>query len=109
HEGVDDNAFTNVMARWNLRRGAALLDDGRERESWLELADAIVDGYDERTGLYEEFAGFFDLEPLIVSELAPRPSSGEVLLGRERLHASQVVKQADVLMLHLLVPNEVAP
>ena len=25
HEPVDDNAFTNVMARWNLRRAAELL------------------------------------------------------------------------------------
>ena len=23
HESVDDNAYTNVMARWNLRRAAA--------------------------------------------------------------------------------------
>ena len=27
HEDVDDNAFTNVMARWNLRRGADLADE----------------------------------------------------------------------------------
>ena len=27
HERVDDNAFTNVMARWNLRRAAALASD----------------------------------------------------------------------------------
>ena len=29
HEPVDDNAFTNVIARWNLRQAAAL--DGRRR------------------------------------------------------------------------------
>jgi trehalose/maltose hydrolase-like predicted phosphorylase len=110
HEGVDDNAFTNVMARWNLRRGAELLDDDRERESWLQLADRVVDGYDESTGVYEEFAGFFGLEPFIVADVAPRrPLAGELLLGRDRLHASQVVKQADVLMLHHIVPGEVAP
>jgi trehalose/maltose hydrolase-like predicted phosphorylase len=111
HEEVDDNAFTNVMARWNLRRAGALPGvEGRERESWLELADSIVDGYDERTGLYEEFAGYFALEPLVIAELAPRrPVTAELLLGRERLRASQVVKQADVLMLHQLVPDEVEP
>jgi len=111
HEDVDDNAFTNVMARWNLRRAAAepgVADD--ERRRWLELADAIVDGYDSATGLYEQFAGFFGLEPLIAAEIAPRrPYPGEVLLPIERLHASQVVKQTDVLMLHHLVPEEVAP
>ena len=27
HEPVDDNAFTNVMARWNLRRAASAVED----------------------------------------------------------------------------------
>ena len=31
HELVDDNAFTNVMARWNLRRGAEVVEDEEER------------------------------------------------------------------------------
>ena len=31
HEPVDDNAFTNVMARWNLRRGAELAVSDEER------------------------------------------------------------------------------
>ena len=39
HEPVDDNAFTNVLARWNLRRAAALdgVDEG-ERKTWLAIA-----------------------------------------------------------------------
>jgi trehalose/maltose hydrolase-like predicted phosphorylase len=109
HEPVDDNAFTNVMARWNLRRAAALAEEP-ERGHWLQLADALVDGYDASTGLYEEFAGFFDLEPLVIAEVAPRrPIAADVLLGSERVAGAQVVKQADVLMLHHLVPEEVAP
>ena len=111
HEPVDDNAYTNVMARWNLRRAASLdgLDD-RERASWLALADALVDGYDATSGIYEQFAGFFALEPLVIAEIAPRrPVTADVLLGRERTLGAQVVKQADVLMLHQLVPDEVAP
>jgi trehalose/maltose hydrolase-like predicted phosphorylase len=109
HEPVDDNAFTNVMARWNLRQAAALAGD-RDRGRWLQLADALVDGYDPRTGLYEEFAGFFGLEPLIIAEVAPRrPIAADLLLGAERVAGAQVVKQADVLMLHHLVPDEVAP
>ena len=72
HEPVDDNAFTNVMARWNLRRAARIAGvDERERETWLEIADALVDGYDEASGLYEQFAGFFELEPLVIAEVAP--------------------------------------
>jgi trehalose/maltose hydrolase-like predicted phosphorylase len=107
HEAVDDNAFTNVMARWNLRRGAAVAAEP-ERRRWLQLANALVDGYDPDTGVYEEFAGFFDLEPLIIAKVAPRrPIVADLLLGAERVAGAQVVKQADVLMLHHLVPGEV--
>lgn len=112
HESVDDNAFTNVMARWNLKRAAdtaAGAADQDERERWLELADAIVDGYDPSTGIYEQFAGFNALEPLLISTFAPQiPVAADMLLGHARTQASQVVKQADVLMAHYLVPNEVA-
>ena len=113
HVDVDDNAFTNVMARWNLRRaaqaGAGVVDES-ERRCWLELAETIVDGYDPETGIYEQFDGFHALEPLLIAELAPqRPVAAELLLGAERTRAAQVVKQADVLMLHYLIPDEVAP
>ena len=110
HEMVDDNVFTNVMARWNLRRGAELVGDDEERAAWLRIADALVDGYDPVSGLYEQFAGFFRLEPLVIADVAQRrPLAADLLLGRERAARAQVVKQADVLMLHQLVPDEVAP
>jgi len=112
HEPVDDNSFTNVMARWNLRRAAAVGSDrvtAAEKDLWLELADKLVDGLDEHSRLYEQFAGFYGLEPLVVADLARRPIAADLLLGRERVAGAQVVKQADVLMLHHLVPDEVAP
>ncbi len=117
HEPVDDNAYTNVLARWNLRRAAAGVArdgdrevDGRERARWLALADALVDGYDAVTGVYEQFAGFYDLEPILIADVAPyRPVSADLLLGRDRVRGSQVVKQADVLMLHHLLFDETAP
>ena len=111
HPFVDDNAYTNVMARWNLRRAAAMsagLVDETERRRWLERADAIVDGYDPLSGTYEQFEGFHELEPLLIPDLAPRPVAADVLLGPDRTRHAQVVKQADVLMLHYLVPDEVA-
>ncbi len=113
HEPVDDNAFTNIMARWNLRRGASALgDDGNagERRRWLELADALFDGYEPDSGIYEQFAGFHQLEPLLIKDVAPRrPVSADLLLGPERVQGAQVVKQADVLMAHHLVPDEMVP
>jgi trehalose/maltose hydrolase-like predicted phosphorylase len=110
HEPVDDNAFTNVIARWNLRRAAELDGTDDERAAWLDAADALVDGYDAASGIYEQFAGFFGLEPLVIAEVAPRrPIAADLLLGAERIAGAQVLKQADVLMLHHLVPEQTAP
>ena len=112
HEHVDDNAYTNVMARWNLRHAADAappgdIEDG-ERRRWRVLAESLVDGYDLATGVYEQFAGFSALEPLVIAAVAPRrPVAADVLLGVQRTRGAQVVKQADVLMLHYLVPDEV--
>ena len=106
HESVDDNAFTNAMARWNLLH-AATLATTEECARWRSLAAALVDGFDRKTGRHEQFAGYFGLEPLTVADLAPGVHPVEAL-GWERLQRTQLVKQADVLMLHLLVP-ELAP
>jgi trehalose/maltose hydrolase-like predicted phosphorylase len=116
HELVDDNAFTNVMARWNLRRAARAIRGGpldsnlqEEATRFEQLADRLVDGFDAATGLYEQFSGFFQLEPLIISTLARPPIAADLLLGRERTQRAQVIKQADVLMLHHMVPEELHP
>jgi hypothetical protein len=116
HEPVDDSTFTNVMARWNLRAAAAAVQGRRspvgrpERQRWLEIADALVDGYDPASGIYEEFAGFHRLENIIIRDIAPkRPIAADLLLGRDRVRGAQVLKQADVLMLHHMVREEVVP
>lgn len=117
HECVNDNAYTNVLARWNLRRAAAAAADhgvgtvdATELQSWLDLAGALADGLNPTTGIYEEFAGFFGLEPLIIRDIVPRrPITADLFLGPERVRGAQVIKQADVLMLHHLLPAEVAP
>jgi trehalose/maltose hydrolase-like predicted phosphorylase len=113
HESVDDDAYTNVMARWNLRRAAEAaagtgVSDQHERDHWLGLADAITDGYDPATGIYEQFAGWNALEPVVIADLVRRPVSADRLLGHARVRAAQIVKQPDVLMLHYLVPEELA-
>jgi HAD superfamily hydrolase (TIGR01509 family) len=114
HEPVDDNCFTNVMARWNLRRAADLAEqlggtDPDEVARWRATADALVDGYDPSTGRYEQFAGYYGLESIVVSELAETPVAADLLFGRQRISRSQITKQPDVLMLHHMVPEEMEP
>ena len=126
HEHIDDNAFTNVMARWNIRRAldvAALL---RERwpERWARLSVRIwalttpnwsngatsptrsPPGLDPETGLFEQFAGISSLEDIDLADYAGRSVPMDVVLGRERTQKSQVVKQADVVALLALLPEE---
>jgi len=125
HESIDDNAFTNVMARWNIRRAldvASLLLarwpdrweslssrlglGNAELEQWRSVAETIATGLDPGTGLFEQFAGFFELEDIDLANYAGRSVPLDVVLGRERTQASQVIKQADVVALLALLPDE---
>jgi trehalose/maltose hydrolase-like predicted phosphorylase len=113
HEVVDDNAYTNVMARWHLRQAAQLVEqsggDAAEVARWRELAAALVDGWDPVRGIYEQFEGYWHLEPLLIADVAEPPVAADVLLGPSRVAGSQLIKQADVLMLYHLVPDQVVP
>jgi trehalose/maltose hydrolase-like predicted phosphorylase len=121
---VDDNAFTNMMARWNiaraldtldllderwpdsagaLRRKLALTDD--ELADWRDAIDRLVTGLDPVTGLYEQFAGFHALDLIDLATYADRTMPIDVVLGRQRTQGSQVVKQADVVALIALLPE----
>ncbi|PZO03164.1 MAG: glycoside hydrolase family 65 protein [Alphaproteobacteria bacterium] len=127
HEGIDDNAFTNVMARWNIRRAlevAALLRarwseqwaalssrldlNDAELQQWSDVAETMWTGLDPGTGLFEQFTGYFDLENVDLAAYAGRSVPMDVVLGRERTQQSQVIKQADVVALLALLPEEFA-
>lgn len=109
HVHVDDNAFTNVMARWNLRAAADAIDAGEEAAHWRDLADRLVDGFCPANGVYEQFRGYFDLEPLLVTDYADPPVAIDLLLGPERVASSQLIKQPDALMAFHMVPDEMRP
>lgn len=126
HEGVRDNAFTNVMARWTLRRGieaaavvpeldAAAWDAIRKRlrvtpaelRRWGQVADLLVDGFDPETKLFEQHAGFFALDDVRAEDIAPRPFSGDAIVPRGKLRRSQLIKQADVVVLCHMLADEI--
>ena len=115
HGPVDDNAFTNVLARWNLRRAAELADrvpgvaSPGEARTWRSVADCLADGYDPGTGVYEQFAGYHRLQYLLPATLGQVPVAADALLGSERIGQTQIIKQPDVLMAYHLVPGEMMP
>src|SRR5262249_52726764 len=87
-----------------LREKLALDDD--ELADWRDAVARIVVGLDPATGIYEQFAGFHGLEPLDLAAYADRTVPIDVVIGRERTQRSQVVKQADVVALMALLPEE---
>ena len=125
HEDVDDNAFTNLMARWNIARALETIEmlrarwpdratalenqlavDADELADWDDAVARIWTGFDPATGLYEQFTGFHALEPIDIRAYVDHPMPIDVVLGRERTQHSQIVKQADVVALIALLPAE---
>lgn len=125
HEQIDDNAYTNVMARWNIRRALEIVALLRERwpdhwtrisssiglsdveiARWRTVAETMATGWDPQTGLFEQFHGFFGLEEIDLAAYTGRSVPMDVVLGRERTQRSKVVKQADVVALFGLLPEE---
>jgi trehalose/maltose hydrolase-like predicted phosphorylase len=128
HEAVDDNAYTNGMAQWNLECAAEAVEDlsarwpvrrnelarrlGLEKdepERWRELAGRMYTGLDPETGLFEQFAGYFGLEDIDLGEYAAHAAPMDVILGRERVQRSRIVKQADAVMLVYLLWDRFPP
>lgn len=124
HETVDDNAFTNMMARHNIARALAAADvlktrwpgdwerlsqkidlTAAELADWHEAASRIVTGLDPKTGLYEQFGGYLVLENIDLRDYQGRSVPMDVVLGPGRIQASQVIKQADVIALLMLLPE----
>jgi len=60
-------------------------------------------GFQPSTGLFEQFRGYFDLEDVDLAAFEPRTAPIDVILGRERVARTQIIKQPDVLMLIYLL------
>jgi len=128
HEDVDDNAFTNLMAAWNLRHAARIahLLETRWGNRWLELADrlhlthsevslwpelanAMATNFNAENLLFEQFTGYFNKEPVDLKQLEPRSAAVDVILGPKRVQESNILKQPDVLMAVYLLWDEFSP
>ena len=104
HEGVDDNAYTNVLARWNIKRALEALawlkevdadyaetlhrTAGALRHGAVGLAQghgtATRRGSTRETLLYEQFAGFYDMDDVPIEKLRPRPDGRRPAAGPRR-------------------------
>ena len=57
HENIDDNAYTNVMARWNVRRGLEVVALLRERWPACWKTSPAASGWTSRTEAVAECRG----------------------------------------------------
>jgi alpha,alpha-trehalose phosphorylase len=109
HHGVNDNAYTNWMARHNLERAAWLAEhlkkNTAEGEEWGALARSLYCPAPGADGVIEQFEGFFALGdyPLPKEERFKAPVGR--LFDWEKINRLKLLKQADVLMLPLLFPE----
>lgn len=114
---VNDNLYTNVMARMNLRAAADAVEHLAERwpdehrpvvshlalepheaDEWRRVADAIAIPYDDVLGIHPQDAQFHERE---VWDLKSTPSDRRPLLLHYHplvIYRFQVLKQADVVL-----------
>ena len=115
---MDDNAFTNVVARRVLRLAARLATRWPrvapdvapvEVAAWTRAADALVVPYDHELGVTQQASGFTRLAPW---DFDAWPTDDYPLHSHahySQLYRRQVLKQADVVAAAWLVPEAFTP
>jgi len=125
HDHVNNSAYTNRMAVWNLQTALEILDwlkvqaptraaelEGAldltpsRLEHWRDVIARMVVPHDPETGLIEQFDGFWSLKSVNLADYEPRTKSLQFLLGIEETQGYQILKQPDVLMLLYLLESE---
>jgi alpha,alpha-trehalose phosphorylase len=115
--GANNNCYTNVMTQWHLRYAAEVYErmareqpsvlsqlsariglDTREPAGWRGAADAMYVPYNEKLGIHEQHDGFLGLNPVDMS-MIPRNTDIREIMHPLNLWRSQVLKQADVVLL----------
>jgi kojibiose phosphorylase len=123
HEDVNNNAYTNILARWNLKTAVRLCNefqkrypvetkelmakiklDSAELKKWQQIAARIYVPVSKKTGIIEQFEGYFRKKRLPLPErnyhfmpIYPRNISN--------IGDTQYVKQADVVMILFLLSD----
>ncbi len=112
--GVNNNAYTNVMARAMFNYSAAVYDRVKaaggealfetigltpdEVAAWKKAADEMYVPYDEKSGLTPQDDTFLEMDPVDM-DLIPKNTDIRPMYHPLNLWRMQVVKQADVVLL----------
>ncbi len=104
HERVNNNAYTNAMARFVFRAAAKYTGS----QEYKALADEIYMPKINNDGVIEQFDGYFDLEDCCIDEVRSRLLDPKEYWGGAYGVAAhtQVIKQADVVAMLSMLPDE---
>jgi kojibiose phosphorylase len=125
---VDDNAYTNALAIHVLSNARALAAylaanvpdrwadlsarlglDGDELDHWELVARGLVVNQDPETGVVEQFAGYHQLDEIDLTGHDPSVATVDAKLGWYPMQKTKVLKQADVVMLLILLWERFTP
>jgi kojibiose phosphorylase len=125
HENIDNSVFTNRMVVWHVQRALELLEWLKQHaaedykrlvaqlnltpqrlDKWRDIIAKMYIPFDAEKQIHVQFPGFFDMEFIPVPLYEPRLTSVQAILGHHRSIQTQVIKQADVVMLMALLWDE---
>lgn len=126
HEHVDNNVFTNWMARWNLQKAIELYKKLKKQHpksfrricesielhsieviQWERISQKITIPFDHEKQLIEQFEGYFQRKEVPIkhwdeNQMPAYPQ------GYDHFNADEttLLKQPDVVMLMFILPDE---
>ena len=100
HPVTDNNAYTNYLTAYVLRRAAPLCKDKDEANQWLKIAGKMYCPADKKTGLIPQCDGFYDLKD-------NWEESGGTWGGPgAEYHECKGMKQPDVIQMLTMLPEQ---
>lgn len=114
---ADDNVFTNLMARRNLRGAADAAErhpeaaarlgvEAAEVSAWRAAADAVFVPYDRKRGVHQQSAGFTEQPEWNFADTSEDDYPLLLHFPYLELYRKQVVKQADLVLAMQRCPGE---
>lgn len=125
--GVNNNCYTNMLAQWHFRYACSVYERMREEcpaglaslagriglkpdepERWRQCADRMYIPFNSKLGIHEQDDSFLYLDPVDMSRV---PRHTDLRNDRHPLNLwrMQVAKQADVVLLMLVLGDRFSP
>ena len=125
HEHVNNNVFTNYLAKWSLEKSLELITRFKEEENdkflqlcrklelteedfkqWKVIEEKIYIPKSKDGILIEQFEGYFSLPDAVVTHHDENGMPLWPKLDGVKFNDTQLIKQADVVMLMLMLSEE---